>query len=157
AAQAAARRAAWNAQHNPVAMAEALVSPPKGVPRHQVVLLYPWSDLVEPRGGAARRCSSLLEFLLAHKINTFVLMGQGASGHRRGRMLGSLPRQTKAVSLLRSVLRGVLRTRYGLAGAEAEWLLWEYLRIRIDPRLRGHLRRVVASADTILLEYPFWA
>ncbi len=157
-ARAQARSGEWLATHNPTTLAERLMQRRATDLVRHIALLYPWSDIAAPQGGAGRRCSLLLEFLRTQSVEIAVLSGGDAPTRRADTVtfetIGSSSRPLQATRLL---LRAVLRLRYGKAGRALEWLVWEFLRPRLDLRLRRQLGRVVANTDVVLLEYPFWA
>ena len=157
--RAAVQRDAWVETHNPVALATCLVSPPAAAPgRRRIAVFYPFSDLVEPRRGAARRTSLLIDFIKRGPVDVRVVNPSPASKLKSGNVLyeghGSRFRIQRVIRL---ALRIPLICAYGLPGERMVWLCWEFLRPWIDLRLRRRLRSVVAWADVVVLEYPFWA
>jgi glycosyltransferase involved in cell wall biosynthesis len=153
-----ARRDAWTRVHNPDALARRLLSGDAAAPARRVAMLYPWSDLEDPRGGAGQRCSLLLKFLQCRPVALRVMTGGNAPPHCRDTIgFSSLGRSSLPFRMLRLLLNALMRLRYGADASRSDWLVWEFLRIRLDPVLRRRLRHAVADADVILLEYPFWA
>ena len=158
AARAMERRAAWTDLHNPEALARRILQSGNPAPERRVAMIYPWSDLADPRGGAGQRCRLLLEFLQSRPIELQVTMGGEAAPHRRGNSsFASFGRPAIPIRAARLLLCLAMRLRYGSAGRNSDWLVWEFLRARFDPALRRRLRKALAGADVVLLEYPFWA
>jgi glycosyltransferase involved in cell wall biosynthesis len=157
-ARATERRAAWTELHNPEALARRIVQSGDPAPERRVAMIYPWSDLADPRGGAGQRCRLLLEFLNSQPIELQVMMGGDAPPHRRDNCsFASLGRPTTPIRAARLILRLAMRLRYGSDGRNSDWLAWEFLRARFDPGLRRRLRKALPRGGTVLLEYPFWA
>jgi glycosyltransferase involved in cell wall biosynthesis len=157
-ARATERRRAWTEFHNPEALARRILQIGHPAPERRVALIYPWSDLADPRGGAGQRCKLLLDFLQSQPIDLQVMMGGEAAPHRCGNSsFASFGRPAIPIRAARLLLCLAMRLRYGSAGRNSDWLVWEFLRARFDPVLRRRLRKALAGADVVLLEYPFWA
>ncbi|MBN8889193.1 MAG: glycosyltransferase [Rhodospirillales bacterium] len=158
--QAEAGRAAWLAVHNGAALVADLFAQDRrapALPVERAAVVYPFADLAEGHSGASRRCSLLLDYLAPSCKAVHASQGGSHPVERRGNItIEGLGQPSRASRLLRGVLHVVWKAT-PQSWRRHEWLVWEYLRLRLDGPMRRRLRRVIARSDVVFLEYPFWA
>lgn len=161
AARARAARPRVLARHDARALVRqcaAAAAPPPGPPR-RLAMFYPWDDLAEPRAGAARRCTLLLDWL-APRVEAVTVIQSGAvpTVVRRGPALTieAVPRPAWSRPLRRAFRLAMLPLT-GRAGSGQALFLWWHLERLADPRFRRRAEAAVRGADAVLLEYGFWA
>lgn len=159
--KAAAERLKWRAFHNPGRFAEVLVhgAPPAERPlERRAAVLFPWGDdLVDPATGAANRVKPVIDLLGTRYTSVRVLQDVDRAARRIG------PVSYEPIPLLQRAegrgwykfLRAVLRMLGAQKGEEIYPLL--HLVAARDPDFLARLDEIVAWADLVLLEYPFWA
>jgi len=165
AAAARAGQAACLARHGGRAFMAALhgspvpVAPAAAPARVQV--LYPWNDFHLRSAGAAIRCNMMAEVVACHVEEVRVAQSGWGLPLRRGNIVVEAPPRSRAVSAIRFIMRGLFRLAWwpwiGRGGRRSELFLWYHLEGRFDPLLRRRIRRLLAGADAVLLEYAFWA
>ncbi len=153
-------RGRWLAQHNPLALVQAIISPGSlhaaDAPR-RIALLYPWEDFVEKQGGASRRCNLLVDFLAPRGASIRVLQsGRRPPAVMPGCRVSALGRVPPAAVLARALLRFAAFVVSRGKGARHDWIIWQFIRLRFIGRFRRRIHRLVRWADVVLLEYPFW-
>jgi len=154
-ARAMADRGAVLARHSAAALVSQCVDGPPARPatgRPRITMVFPWGDLLDRRSGAAMRCGLLLDVLARH-ADVHVLHA-GWESERRGAVTYESAPPRRAEHLIRRGLAVLAR----LAGARRQYLplSWHVDRA-LDAGFRGQLRRSIARADAVLLEYSFWA
>lgn len=166
AAKAIETQSAWRALHNPANLIAALFDPKPLTSRPaRIAVIYPFWGLMDAKSGNARRTRQMIEYLRGRFDHVrvlsvgeepdyvdrnvqFLFFRQRRFGHwltyrfwerlyRRYQTLITLGENKKEISPL--------------------WPLWEYYRFPVDPALKRPLRQLTRWADTIILEYPFWA
>ena len=160
-AKALADRPKWRAFHNPERFTEVLLhgapATDRPLERH-VAVLFPWGDdLVEPSTGAARRVKPMLDLLATRYTEVRVLQDVDRLRRRAGAVEFEPDPLLKRSQgrLWFKLARTALKALGARDGEELYALL--HLAPARDAAFRAHVDEIVAWADLVLLEYPFWA
>ena len=160
-AKAVADRPKWRTFHNPQRFTDVLLHGAPAAERpleRRVAVLFPWGDdLVEPSTGAARRVKPMLDLLATRYTQVRVLQDVDRLPRRAGVVEyepDPLLKRSETRPWFR-LARAALRAMGARDGEELYALL--HLAPARDAAFRTHVDEVVAWADLVLLEYPFWA
>lgn len=158
--------AAWRELHNATAMFAALLAPNLSQAQpSKIAIVYPFWDVMEGKSGNARRTRQMIDYLRTRFDHVRVLSPGQASDYTDGNVQFLFLRQSRWQRWLTRRISERLYRRYQWLVTLGEnkqeqnslWPLWEYYRFPLDPNLRRALAKLARWADTIILEYPFWA
>lgn len=165
-AQAArAGQAACLARHGGQAFMTALLAPPVPVAPvaipARVQVFYPWGDFHLRSAGASIRCNLMAEVVAGHVEEVRVAQSGGAAPLRQGNIRIEAQPERRRIWAIRFLARNLFRLAcwplLGRARLGEAMFLWYHLEAWADPIFRRRVRRLLAGADAVLLEYGFWA
>ncbi len=160
-ARAQADRPKWMAFHNPDRLVDAVLDgvPPSPRPEERrAAVLFPWGDtLPVPASGAANRVRLVIELLATRYHRVRVLQDVDRAPVNVGRVSYETFPLLQRVEGRRwykwavAALRGI-----GVKNGEETYALL-HLAPAGDPEFLARIDEIIAWADIVFLEYPFWA
>jgi glycosyltransferase involved in cell wall biosynthesis/2-polyprenyl-3-methyl-5-hydroxy-6-metoxy-1,4-benzoquinol methylase len=123
----------------------------------RAVVFFPWGDAITGRTGATRRLGLLVRQLESHYAEVRILFAsQSEPGGLIGRRSQAIPYRYLRIrtKILIAAVKRLNRMLGGKPGQEFQ--LWYHLWPYIDPRFQERCRELVAWADDVFVEYPYF-
>ena len=125
-----------------------------------VAILYPYTGLPSMDRGAARRLMPLVS-LLSENFSRITVLSPGAGPFVRDGVefepVTETPNGRIFLELAFKLYDGVTYHAFNRLDIRSRRQWWNFIRPVLDSALQRALVKVSASADVILLEYPFWS
>lgn len=125
-----------------------------------VAVLYPYTGLPSMDRGAARRLMPLVSLLVENFLRvTVVSPGAGPFMHDGVEFVPVVetPAGRRFLEFAFKLYDGVTYHAFNRLDIRSRRQWWNFIRPVLDSSLRRALCKASASADVILLEYPFWS
>lgn len=140
----------------------------------KLAVLYPWGDLPERQSGASQRTGLMVDCLQKQgfEVGVFSIGDRPAAWHNQVYFDYHRP-QFEPAPLVQRVYQQAYQTWQAALQLEPHrplnfatdnakpaetnhWLPWIYYSCRHDPHFQAWLTGIIAWADAVILEYPFW-
>ncbi|BFM39499.1 glycosyltransferase [Synechocystis sp. LKSZ1] len=162
----------------PLVLPEKALTSPIAIPKKsqglKIAVLYPWGDLPERQSGASQRTGLMVDYLQEQgfEVSVFSIGERPAGWHNQVYFEYHRPQFDQA-PLVQNVYQQAyqtwqaaqefkqnhhLKTQVDRETSEEtrHWLPWIYYSFRHDPHFQAWLEAIIAEADAVILEYPFW-
>jgi len=129
--------------------------------KKRILILYPWGDILEGKGGASRRVGLLIKFLEERGYEIHVCAPCLGRGVQHGAVSYSSyqpsSRQQALTRALHKIYKALFFVLSGGRSWNEEFMFWYHHEHRLAPGFGRYVEYLVQQADTVFLEYTFWA
>ncbi|MEM8780686.1 MAG: glycosyltransferase, partial [Cyanobacteria bacterium P01_G01_bin.49] len=138
----------------------------------KVAILYPWGDILERKSGASKRVGLLIDYLKSQSYQVWVFSTGEAQDFREDNVHYTYYQQSYTnYCFVKELYRDAYKSWSDALNFETDeqsklldssndwnhWLPWIYYQYRFDANFISWVKTLAEWADTIMLEYPFWA
>jgi glycosyltransferase involved in cell wall biosynthesis len=138
----------------------------------KVVILYPWGDILERKSGASKRVGLLIDYLKSQSYQVWLFTTGESKDFRQDNIHYTYYQQSyQDYCLVNNIYKDAYQSWSDALNFEVDkqkktinnsqewdhWLPWIYYQYRFDSGFIDWVKNLAEWADTIILEYPFWA
>jgi glycosyltransferase involved in cell wall biosynthesis len=138
----------------------------------KVVILYPWGDILERKSGASKRVGLLIDYLKSQSYQVWLFTTGESKDFRQDNIHYTYYQQSYAdYCLVNNIYKDAYKSwsdaltfdidqdskNINNSQESDHWLPWIYYQYRFDSGFINWVKNLAEWADTIILEYPFWA
>ncbi|ACB49875.1 unknown [Crocosphaera subtropica ATCC 51142] len=138
----------------------------------KVAILYPWGDILERKSGASKRVGLLIDYLKLQSYQVRLFTTGDAKDFREDGVHYTYYQQSyQDYCLINDLYKDAYQSWFDALNFETEqnnqtsensklsdhWLPWIYYQYRFDSGFIDYVKKIAEWADTVILEYPFWA
>ncbi len=138
----------------------------------KVVILYPWGDILERKSGASKRVGLLIDYLKSQSYQVWLFTTGESKDFRQDNIHYTYYQQSyQDYCLVNNIYKDAYQSWSDALNFEVDkqkktinnsqewdhWLPWIYYQYRFDSGFINWVKNLAEWADTIILEYPFWA
>lgn len=138
----------------------------------KVAILYPWGDILERKSGASKRVGLLIDYLKSQSYQVWLFTTGDAKDFREDGVHYTYYQQSyEDYCLVNELYKDAYQSWFNALNFKSSqynkfsnnlelsdhWLPWIYYQYRFDSGFIHQVKNLVKWADTVILEYPFWA
>ncbi|MGK7958705.1 MAG: glycosyltransferase, partial [Crocosphaera sp.] len=134
----------------------------------KVAILYPWGDILERKSGASKRVGLLIDYLKSQSCQVWLFTTGDAKDFKKDGVHYTYYQQAyEDYCLVNDIYKDAYKSWFDVLNfnndiseksKESEhWLPWIYYQYRFDSGFINWVQKLTEWADTVILEYPFWA
>ncbi|MDJ0661012.1 MAG: glycosyltransferase [Crocosphaera sp.] len=138
----------------------------------KIAILYPWGDILERKSGASKRVGLLIDYLKSRSYQVWLFTTGEAKDFRQDEVHYTYYQQSyQDYCLVNELYKDAYQSWFdglvfdvekidkNLEDSETldHWLPWIYYQYRFDSGFINSVKTIAEWADTVILEYPFWA
>ncbi|MGK7881570.1 MAG: glycosyltransferase, partial [Crocosphaera sp.] len=134
----------------------------------KVAILYPWGDILERKSGASKRVGLLIDYLKSQSYQVWLFTTGDAKDFREDGVHYTYYQQDyQDYCLVNDIYKDAYQSWYDVLNFNNDtsentqesdhWLPWIYYQYRFDSGFINWVKKLTEWADTVILEYPFWA
>ncbi|MDJ0728370.1 MAG: glycosyltransferase [Crocosphaera sp.] len=138
----------------------------------KVAILYPWGDILERKSGASKRVGLLIDYLKSQSYQVWLFTTGDAKDFREDAVHYTYYQQAyEDYCLVNDIYKDAYQSWYDVLNFNDDnlskvsetskesdhWLPWIYYQYRFDSGFINWVKKLAEWADTVILEYPFWA
>ncbi|MDJ0598555.1 MAG: glycosyltransferase family 4 protein, partial [Crocosphaera sp.] len=134
----------------------------------KVAILYPWGDILERKSGASKRVGLLIDYLKSQSYQVWLFTTGDAKDFRKDGVHYTYYQQShQDYCLVNDIYKDAYQSWSDVINFNNDipekskefdhWLPWIYYQYRFDSGFINWVKKLAEWADTVILEYPFWA
>ncbi len=138
----------------------------------KIAILYPWGDILERKSGASKRVGLLIDYLKSQSYQVWLFTTGDAKDFRQDGVHYTYYQQSyEDYCLVNDLYKDAYQSWFDALNFKADqynnlldnlelsdhWLPWIYYQYRFDSGFINYVKSIAKWADTVILEYPFWA
>ncbi|EAZ91307.1 glycosyltransferase [Crocosphaera chwakensis] len=138
----------------------------------KVAILYPWGDILERKSGASKRVGLLIDYLKSQAYQVWLFTtGDDKDFREDGVHYTYYEQSYQDYCLVNKLYKDAYESWFDALSFDSKqhdktfenselsdhWLPWIYYQYRFDSGFINWVKKLARWADTVILEYPFWA